>query len=389
MTVLASSANPEVLRWARERAGYSVQEIATALNKDVSLIQGWESSDSGEVPTYAQLEMLAYRYYKRPLALFFFPAPPDEVEPRQSFRTLPDAEIDRLLPDTLHVIRMARAMQIALMELNDGVNPALRRIFEDMQPTPDASVGKLTTQVRDYLSVELEQQVNCRTAEDAFKLWRDAVQQAGIFVFKQPLKQEDVSGFCLLHDEFPVIYVNNSTPATRQIFTLFHELSHILLRTNGITKQDDTYLRHLSGYNRDVEVFCNQFAAEFLVPSADFERHIVGTRVWNERAITKVADRYNVSREVILRKLLDRGLVEQDYYEVKSREWAGQSGKRGKGGDYYLNQITYLGDKYLELAFGRYYAGRCSLESLSDYLNVAAKSIVTLEAYLEGRGSSG
>ncbi|KKL56723.1 hypothetical protein LCGC14_2242570, partial [marine sediment metagenome] len=39
-------------------------------------------------------ERLAYEIYKRPLALFFFPEPPEEETPKESFRTLPQEEID-------------------------------------------------------------------------------------------------------------------------------------------------------------------------------------------------------------------------------------------------------------------------------------------------------
>ena len=389
MSFLASGINPEVLIWARERAGYSIEDVAKAFGKDVGVVESWESSDSDVVPTYVQLEKLAYSIYKRPLALFFFPAPPDEIEPRQSFRTLPDFEIDKLTPDTRHAIRQARAMQIALSELNEGLNPAPSKVFRDIQPDPDASIDDLTSQVREYLSVDLEQQINWKTSDDAFKLWRDTVQRVGIFVFKRSFKEEGISGFCLIDDEFPVIYINNSTATTRQIFTVFHELSHILLRTNGITKQDDNYLAYLSGYDKAVEVFCNRFAAEFLVPSADFEHQSSRRRIWDDQAVSSLADRYKVSREVILRKLLDRGLVDREYYENKANEWSGKPAKRGTGGNYYYNQINYFGDRFLELAFGRYYQGRCTLERLSDYLNMSAKNIITLEHHFQGRGSAG
>ncbi|MCP4567564.1 MAG: ImmA/IrrE family metallo-endopeptidase [FCB group bacterium] len=70
------------------------------------------------------------------------------------------------------------------------------------------------------------------------------------------------SGFCLYDETFPVIYINNSQPATRQIFTLFHELAHLLLRTGGIDTPNDEYIQHLQGEAKQIEISCNQFAAE-------------------------------------------------------------------------------------------------------------------------------
>jgi len=40
------------------------------------VIEGWEAGASA--PTYPQLEALAYKVYKHPLALFFFPEPPED-----------------------------------------------------------------------------------------------------------------------------------------------------------------------------------------------------------------------------------------------------------------------------------------------------------------------
>ncbi len=67
----------------------------------------------------------------------------------------------------------------------------------------------------------------------ALKQWRQAVEDCGVFVFKAAFKQKDISGFCLMDESLPVIYLNNSTTKTRQIFSLLHELAHLLLSING------------------------------------------------------------------------------------------------------------------------------------------------------------
>ena len=70
--------------------------------------------------------------------------------------------------------------------------------------------------------------------ETALKTWRKVLTDAGVFVFKDAFRVEGYSGFSLYDDEFPIIYVNNSATKTRQIFTLFHELAHLLFHTSGI-----------------------------------------------------------------------------------------------------------------------------------------------------------
>ena len=123
MAEYAKSVNPEILRWARERSGHSLEEVAHALKKDVSVVESWEAGE--RFPAIGQLEKLAYELYKRPLAIFFFPEVPEEKTPAKEFRTLPQFEIEKFAPDTLYALREARAMQLSLRDLTDGTNPAV------------------------------------------------------------------------------------------------------------------------------------------------------------------------------------------------------------------------------------------------------------------------
>ncbi len=71
--------NPDMLKWARETAGLKPAEVAHKMGKDREIISLWEQGD--DAPTYIQLEKLAYEIYKQPVALFFFPEPPEEETP--------------------------------------------------------------------------------------------------------------------------------------------------------------------------------------------------------------------------------------------------------------------------------------------------------------------
>ena len=121
---------PELLRWGRTTVGLSTADVATMLKRTQEEIEAWESG--AEAPTYPQLEKLAYEIYKRPLAIFFLPAPPKESLPQSEFRTLPDADMRTLSRDTYLHIRRAHAFQIALRELFDSRNPVERRIWQSV-----------------------------------------------------------------------------------------------------------------------------------------------------------------------------------------------------------------------------------------------------------------
>lgn len=368
---------PSVLRWARESQGYSLDDVAIHLKRDVEEIIAWESGAA--TPTYAQLETLAYSLYKRPLAVFFLPAPPPEIKVKQEFRTLPDFELDQLATDTRYQLRLAHAHQISLQELNDGVNPTPHKIFSDIQLSENANVQETAASVRQYLEISVAAQAAWSTSDEALKIWRNAVEGVGIFVFKHSFKQKSISGFCLADKEFPVIYLNNSTAKTRQIFSLFHELAHLLLKVNAISKFDDSHIQYLPLKEKRIEQFCNALAAEILMPSDDFSFQLESLTKINDPSIQMLANRYHVSREAVLRRILDRGLVQQEYYEAKVNQWEEEFEKGGSGGDYYATQSTYLGERYLQLVFSKHYQGRLTLEQVADYLGVKTKSVAGLE----------
>lgn len=385
--------NPKIIQWARERARYSLESVAVKFKKDVSVIEKWESGE--DFPTYSQLEKLA-EIYKRPLALFFFPEPPLEAEEKQEFRTLPDFEIENLAADTIYALRQAKAMQLSLQEINNGINPSTKKIFQDISVSSSDDLRILAEQIRNYLNVTLEEQLTWNDQETALKKWRSAVEEAGIFIFKRSFKQREISGFCLIDIEFPIIYLNNTTEKSRQIFTIFHELAHILLQTNGITKSDDRYINSLQGANKSIEIFCNKFAAEFLLPNHVFSEIIRETVVNvndNDKIISKISSDYKVSREVVLRKLLDNNFISQKEYSLKVSEWyseqVGKSQDKNKksGGNPYANQATYLGENYLKLVFNKYYQGQYDIERVADYLNIKKVATVEkLEQYLLDKG---
>jgi Zn-dependent peptidase ImmA (M78 family) len=385
---LAIPVNPAILQWARQTSGFSVEEVVLKLDRKsitAETIAAWERGESA--PTYLQLETLAYRIYKRPLALFFFPDPPSEETPEQTFRTLPEYEIN-LMPPRIHLlIREAKVRQLNLAELYDNANPAERQIVRDLSFDPGVSAEKMATVIREYLQIDLAMQTQWKDSEEALKSWRHALEEHGVFVFKAPFKVEAFSGLCLYDEQFPIIYVNNSKSKNRQIFTLFHELAHLLFQTGGVDTRLENYLNYLQGDNRRIEILCNRFAGEFLVPAHDFAQRTKGMGI-DDASIRKLADYYHVSREAILRKLVDRNMVNQKYYEDKVREWERAIARKGSGagGDYYRNIGAYLGRPYLEMAFSRYYQKRISTEQLADYLGVKVKSVPGMEAMLFRKG---
>lgn len=379
--VECTSINPEILVWAREVAGYSVEEIASITTyKDIVL---WEKGE--KYPTYKKLKGLSSKY-KLPVVVFFFPEPPQGINKeiqKEKFRTIPEFELNKLKPDTRKIIWKAQAIQLNLKEITNGVSQASRLITQDNVINVDIPTETNAIRLRDYLNITISEQKQWMDLDKAFENWRTLFANCGLFVFKDAFKDDNIAGFCLYDSAFPIIFVNNSLPKTRQIFTLFHELAHILVENNNIDLEEKAYLRSLDNQHKKMEVFCNKFAGDFLVPIQNLSEDINNIDI-SEATIEKIANEYSVSREVILRKLFDNNKVSQDYYDQMSEKWKKQAieakqNKPKSGGDYYNTQVTYLGMNYIGLVFQKYNQNLISFDKALECLNINAKSFSGLE----------
>ncbi len=365
----------EVLARARERLGYTQESLAEK-RSEFKNVAKWESGKSK--PTYRQLELLAKDLWV-PVAIFFFPEPPQFPEIEKSFRTIGSEQFAEIPPRIRLLLHKARAFQVGLSELNEGMNPARRMITKELAFSRDDKTAEMATQVRAILDVSPDEQYDWPDEDTALKAWRRAFYKVGVTVFKDAFREERFCGFSLHDDEFPVIYVNNSNAKTRQIFTLFHELAHLLFGTSGIDSEYE-FRNPLSDDNRRIETKCNRLAAEVLVPEDALSseiRHKIAT----ESLAESVAEKFSVSREVIFRKFRDRGLVSYAEYKAAKQKWDSQARgrRRSGGGHFYRTRIAYLGEEYIRLAFERFYQNRIDDEELADYLAIKPKHIEPLE----------
>ena len=142
---------PSLVTWARTRAGYSLEAAQEAFRK----IAEWEAGE--DAPTYPQLEQLAEKF-KVPVAVFFFPEPPDLPPIEETFRTLDPERFEAIPPRIRLLLRKARTFQIGLEELTGGRNPAARLVTRDLSFSPDDDVERIAAVLRDYIGVSFEEQ---------------------------------------------------------------------------------------------------------------------------------------------------------------------------------------------------------------------------------------
>lgn len=377
---------PSILIWARESLGLSLAEVALKLDKDRETIQQWEYGNS--FPTLAQLEKLAYNIYKRPLAVFFLPKPPKESTPKQDFRTLPENEISNLSPDLRLTIRKAKHNQLVLKQINDNRNPVNKPLHRVFNLEKSNINDKFASQLREYLGITRSLQQNFKNPDLAFNYYRNLIEKNGVYIFQYPLKE--VRGFSLMDREFPVIVINSGDYPNGKIFSLFHELCHILFNVGGIFR--DYYSEELRENPNKIEVLCNQFASDILLPGHELLNEILvlenkDNKVWSEDALGAIAFSYKVSKEVVLRKLLDAGKTTQTFY-IKTRiKWSekykhdlDKKIKTQKDGPpYHVTNLSHLDKNFVTQVLTNYHSGKLSASQVADFLSIKLNRIPDYE----------
>ena len=254
--------NSKILNWCIQDFNISVEEVAKKVGTTSAKVQSW--LDEKDFPTYIQAENLAYKVFKRPLAIFFMSEVPTILSVKKKFRSLPDYLFDSTSYKTRLAINRADFFKSVLVELYKK-NPAENPLFKIIKKIKLNDVSLLANQIRDKLDINLDIQKRFRDKYKAFNYYRTVLEGNGIFTFQ--LQLEGDRAFCLLDDEFPIIVVNSGDSSYSKIFSLFHELVHILIEREDIYKE----VEHPIYSNNPTEIFSNQVAAEVLVPLSEFK----------------------------------------------------------------------------------------------------------------------
>lgn len=308
---IKADVEPRLLVWARESIGYSQDEAARKIGTTVGRLQRWESGE--DAPTVGQLRKAA-DVYKRPLAVFYLPEPPRDFQAMRDFRRLPDEEEGDFSPELRLAIRTARwHRDVVLQLLADRQERSARLPLPPANARQDAA--QLARFARGLLRVELEEQFGWRRPYDALHRWTRALEGLGVLVFQTgDVEREEMRGFSLSDQPVPVIVANAKDAPNGRVFTLMHELAHVLLHSGGVCDLGEGEPRANA-----VEVFCNRVAGEILVPSESLQTLIDGLPrpfrgEWPEEHVASIARRFSVSEEVVLRRLLTLGVTTLAYY---------------------------------------------------------------------------
>ncbi|MGA2478936.1 MAG: XRE family transcriptional regulator [Spirochaetia bacterium] len=380
--------NADVLAWARLKAGLSPEEAARRTAVAASKLISWEQAT--ERPTITQARKLA-SVYRRPLALFYLSEPPDDFMPMlHDFRRLPGSGEGLDRSNLTFEIRRAlerRSIALELIELS-GSSAALMPEIDASISDPDLFADTL----RQRLAISLDEQVNWRTPYEALNVWKTSVEAQGILVFQASrVDMTEMRGISINQKPLPIIILNSADAPNGRIFTILHELAHILLNESGLCD-----MREGSGVNAEdnaKEVFCNRVAGTVLVPTRTLlsDRIVSSNRgpVWTDEAISALSRRYSISREVVLRRLLILGKTDNAFYEDKVDQYYQeflQSKKEREGfAPPYVQALSQAGTYFANLVLENYHKERITSADVSEYLGIRLKHLQRVEQALASK----
>jgi len=322
--------NPNILIWARKSAKYEIEEISQKMEMDSNEMEKLEKGE--KTLTYVQLLKLA-EYYQRPAMLFFNPnMPPFEPDTLHDFRTLPKKTDKKISPKVTFELRSARARRENVISLDDLDEYEIPTFNLNAQLTDD--ITSLAYDIRKSIKLSKARQDTLKNPSKFLDYCISQFENLGILVFQfYGIKSEEMRGYAISYKKLPIIGINVKEHPHGKLFTLFHELPHLALKTESISNINTYNLKY------DIEIFCNKVAAETLVPEKSLLQDPIVQNMTDgtlsEKNLKQLSRNFKVSPEVIIRRLLSTNSLSNEFFKIKKEEWNSYIGggfqtKKGK-----------------------------------------------------------
>jgi len=349
-----------LLEWARARSGITEEDW----DRRFPRYEAWLAGDTA--PTLKQLGDFAHKTHT-PVGFLFLDTPPAEPVPIPDFRTMGDrpvGDIEVVSADLLDVVYTCQARQewYRNHQLLNGEDPV-------------GFVGTLTTAtpvvaaaaaMGEVLQWDADARAACRTWSDALTRLRENAEAAGVLVMisgivgsdtHRKLRPDEFRGFALADDYAPLVFINGADGKAAQVFTIAHELAHLWLGETALSDLDPAAVR-----DNAVERWCNQVAAELLVPMEEFQALFdpgSGLRV----QLDPLAAHFRVSTQVILGRIREAGHLswEAFFHElaVERDRIAGIASEAGgSGGNFYNTKPVQVSKRFATALVGSAFEGQ-------------------------------
>lgn len=263
MSSIRTTNNPDMLIWAREEVGYTIEQAAEAIGVSVESLKAAESE--GRPLTLNQLRKAAEKY-DFPFGYFYLSAPPAD----KSFKPIPDFRIEPGLVGINHYrlnleIKKSRERRAIFVDLAASLEMETKTFQLITEPYPE-NIGSL---IRDRLGIS-DSDINSLDFDQAYSYWKNKIENDGVLVYESQYIPDisGVIGAAIFYDAFPVILIKRGGNFNeRKLFTLLHEYAHLLKGESAINDAGAQVVDLANSTKGQLETNCNRLAAEILVPS--------------------------------------------------------------------------------------------------------------------------
>lgn len=357
---------PDVLKWARESLVLSKQMASESLQISISRLEQLENGE--KFPSMEELKSMS-KTYKRTIATLLLQQVPAEKPLPKDRRTINSAVVNTFHESTVIAVRKARALVNSLIELKAEAGIPIQPFNIKANLTDSAKNTAQELRIKWNID-EYRQLIKTTEVLDALI---EFVESLGVAVFQLSLTKDNLRGFSITDENMPVIVIKKgSEPPSAKIFTLFHELGHIMLNDGGLC--DLTF----NPESQQIEKWCNEFAAELLVPADQLlNMQIVSDykakneKIWAQKDLIALANYFHVGPLAMLRRLLENDLTTSAYYKENHEKLnKPQFGRSTEGRNLPKEIIKERGKTYINLAFKIFDQNKIDLKDLSDYLGI-------------------
>lgn len=370
--------NCEMLKWARERTPIKIEDIPIRV-KDISSeqIENWENGI--EYPSINQAKKLC-NLYDIPFAALYLTDLPNEDKTqyidRRTYKDGLDADISYELWKEINRLKSCRECAKELLDI-DGYENSIERIAEDIEEK------SIPSKVRDIFDIKTPFKNKTAYNNSAFNFFRSKIEAKGIMVLQiESISIKELRGLSLNFDILPIIAVNKSDSDRAKVFTLFHEMAHLIRRTSNLCLID------FNEREDDEEKICNNLAADILIPEDELDSVLNGKNLDDDKEITRLSDRYAVSKFVIIKRLYDLNRIDFTVYKNKYEKYLNNFNeikelKKNQGKNIVVTQdkklISSSGKLYPKIVLDAYYEGKISFGEVCNTLNINSRYIENVE----------
>jgi Zn-dependent peptidase ImmA (M78 family) len=256
------------------------------------------------------------------------------------------------VPDLLDTIQIMQRRQTWMRDfLVEEAQPRLEFIGS---ATLNSNPLKVASEMRKTLGVTGGWANEESTWTDALMHLRQRIEAAGILIVingvvgnnnYRKLDPNEFRGFVLSDPYAPLLFINGTDFKAAQMFTIAHEVAHLWINREGVSNFEAMQPPPIR-----VEQWCNQVAAEFLVPAIELSEAWKDTRNSKE-PYQALAARFKVSTIVAARRVLDVGLINKEqffefYDSYQKFERRRKEVKKNKGGDFWNTQNVRVGQRF-------------------------------------------